>query len=359
MVLSVSLMRTIHYRLAWCTFVLLSMASCKKFVPEFSEADDLESEWLFPAVYTTVDFQTLKEVENQTFVIQVPSIDIGYASNIPFEVPPITLAQVGPYVVPISNFFERIQFNLLSVNVSLQNKFPLTIEAGTRVAFRNSAGTADDSNLIYRYALQSDVPPDGAISIETEVLSNFISDTLYVWLENFQSPGGSNLSFSSLPSTIQVQFKVIDLDYVEMTEQSTFNTEQALAINVDAEVDTTSANAVGTAYVYLDNAMPLDQTVQVYFLNAADQVIDSLFTSPATALAAAVDPQGNPLEVRSSRAEAPISYERWQRITDSNRAVIRYGLATGIGTDGVVRAASTTYLNAQLVFNVRLSVGFN
>src|SRR5690606_25412531 len=80
----------------------------------------------------------------------------------------------------------------------------------------------------------------------------------------------------------------------------------------------------------VDNAIPLDVEVQAYFLDASNNVIDSLLDAPQRIVGAApVDSQGEPTGVTRKITFAPFAEARFQKIkTSATRILLNTAFST-------------------------------
>jgi hypothetical protein len=187
-----------------------------------------------------------------------------------------------------------------------------------------------------------------------------LHDSLFIYLLNASIPAQSNVVFSSVPSEVDANILNLDLNYVDMNVPGYTDVLDTLDVHIDpSQLNANGSDVVGTATLFTDNAMPAEHLFQVYFLRSNGSLVDSLFSGPVHVHACSANAQGDPLNVTHDSTSTPVSLERWNHLSESTKAVFKYHLSTAGATPPLVRANSSTYLDAQIVFDVKFKIRFS
>lgn len=343
-----------------CTILF---GSCGKYNTNFSELPTSTSDWLLPLVKGQVSFETIRELSKVSTSFDVPSLDIGYASGISVNVPPITLPEVGPYKQPLSNWIHSIQFDTLDIALSFTNSFPIAIGSGTKFSFRRSDNTSAPNNIIYQHTVQGDIQPNQQYDFDVQVFNNSVTDTIYLFLEQFTSPGGNNVTFGTTPSKIKVEVKVIDIKKVELFPNRSVVEKDT--VDVDFGEEETNTGPLDTAShatvnFFLDHALPIHIATQIYFLDPVTNTItDSLLNPAVSAVGCSTDANGDPINVNSSKNSVYISNARIESIKKSKKAIVTFRLNTNGYPGPYVNLSDKTYLTLQITGDLHLSFNLN
>jgi hypothetical protein len=349
--------------MSWLIGALLLLGACTKFSGNLNELPTSNSDWLLPLVKGKIGFDNLKRINSSVVGFDLPSTDLGYASGISVNVPPITVPELGPYIQPLSDWIHSVEFDTLQLKLTFNNVFPIAVGAGTRFSFRNSAGTGNPSNVIYEHVVPADIAPGQPYSFEVKVVNNSIGESLYMYLEQFTSPGGNSVTFSSAPSKMQLEVGIIDIKKVELNVGK--STVELDTVDVDfgdeelntGQVDTSS---YGTLNFFFDHALPIHMNAQIYFLDPLNgQILDSLLTPPFALNGCQTNAAGDPLNVNSSKNSLFISTARINKIRKSNKAVVSFKMNTNGYPGPYVQMSDKTYLKLQITGDLHLSINLN
>lgn len=347
-----------------CAFCLtIIVASCGKYNTNFSELPTSSSDWLLPLVKGQVSFETIRELSKVNTSFDVPSIDIGYASGISVNVPPINLPEVGPYKQPLSNWIHSIQFDTLDIALSFTNSFPIAIGSGTKFSFRKSDNTSDPNNIIYQHTVLGDIQPNQQYDFDVQVFNNSVTDTIYLFLEQFTSPGGNNVTFGTTPSKIKVEVKVIDIKKVELFPNRSVVEKDTVEVDFGEEETNTGpldTASHATVNFFLDHALPIHVAAQIYFLDPVTNTItDSLLNPAVSAVGCSTDANGDPLSVNASKNTVYVSNARIESIKKSKEAIVMFRLNTNGYPGPYVYLSDKTYLKLQITGDLHLSFNLN
>lgn len=332
------------------------LAACSKYNFSDKKWPAWESEWLLPLLKGAFNFEDIRELSQTKTTYNVPAMDIGFAEGVTVDVPVLDLPEVGPYKQALSPWIESVSFDSLRINLSFDNLFPIAIDAGTHFSFRKSEGTTSPSNLIYEHIVTSRIEPGARYSFDVVVQQNSLEDTLYIYLENFKSPGADDVVFATTPCVLQVETKVIDLKQVGLYSGKWLVETDTLGIEWGAD-DLEFEDTVSTARIhcYIENALPVNQYLQIYFLDPITaQPIDSLLNLPLNISGCQTDAAGVPVNTTQASTSVDLSVNRVRKIRNTQRAVFYYQLNTLGYSQPVIRAGEQTYFSIQLTGDLKL-----
>ncbi|MBP6455914.1 MAG: hypothetical protein KA275_04210 [Chitinophagaceae bacterium] len=337
-------------------FVLLNIYSCNKF--KIADQIGLESDWLLPLAKGKIGFKNLKELENNSLSHDIPSFDIGYNPGVPINVPALNIPEVGPYAQPIMGWIKSLKVKNLKIELSFTNAFPITIGTGTKISFRRDANTSDATNLIYSHTVLNDILPNQQYDFSIDILNSVIEDTVFIYLEQFSSPGGNNITFSTTPSILSISLKVLEIENVELytNKQASFN--DTVQANFSQDTNGFDTTVSGKINVFVDNAMPLNTNFQLYFIDSlTNNIIDSLFNTRLIVQGINTNSlTGTPLSINSSKNEILVNAAKVQRIKSANKAIIDFDLNTNGYSTPTVLANDETYLGIQFTGDLKLKL---
>ncbi|MFN5295263.1 MAG: hypothetical protein ACK5BL_07005 [Flavobacteriales bacterium] len=338
----------------FCSLAILLLLGCSKFEPSYDEINSIQSEWLLPIAKTSIGFKDINEISNLEFDVNVAASELGFVSNTPIDIPNFQVNLLGPYIQQLPPIMKSIQYDSLFFTVELINGFPITLGAGTTISYRNAPNLSDE-NLLFEWVISEPTPPGGAINFSAVSSSNYFNESVYIYIENFQSPGGNDIVFNDLTLSLSTEFEVIDLNYVDLYTGNQILSIDTLSISIEEPGDTFGVATGGTATIYFDNLLPAHQRFQAYFLDDGI-IIDSLFSAPGTINGCGVDANGVPGEIQSTKAIAPLSWAKWTKLAKSDNLVIHHYLNTNNYPGQYIRANKNCKLDLQLVVDVLLNV---
>ncbi len=336
--------------------LLISIFGCKKFQQPNPQ---LHPEWLAPIAKTSVTLETLSLLDSTKFTRKIPSLDLGFPTGITLNVPALYFSHLGPYPLAVSDWIKEIQVHTLDLTISLSNSFPIKIGAGTIITIRNAADTLNNQNIISQHALPNDVLPGETFIFNVQLNDKSIDDTVFFYLDNFNSPAKNNVTFSNSPTFITVGLNIIAVDRIKFSPDKTKSIHDTSAFSIDSKTNTQAVDdstLEGKLVVYIDNAFPLNAVFQIYFLDASRRnVIDSLFENGIRLNAATTDASGSPLNVQHGVDSVLISSSHLQKIKLAKYAVTSLDLNTVNNQSQDVNANNETYLNIQIVGDLKMN----
>lgn len=343
--------------------ILALLTSCGKYNTNLNELPSSDTDWLLPLVKGRVSFDNLKKLNSSTISFDIPSTDIGFASGVQLNVPGISIPELGPYVQPLSDWIHTVQFDTLQISLRFQNSFPIPIGAGTKFSFRSSNSTATQGNVIYEHTVPANIEPGAPYTFTVDVVNNSVSDSIFLFMEQFNSPGGNNVTFSSSPSKMDVTVEIIDIKKVELNVAK--STVELDTVDVDFGSEDTNTGAVdtsssGNVHFFIDHALPINMYAQIYFLDPISSLpVDSLLNAPLNLIGCQTDANGHPLNVNSSKNTLTITNQRLQRIKKSKQAILSFRMNTNGYPGPYVQMSDQTYLKMQITGDLHLSFNLN
>ncbi|GDX52402.1 hypothetical protein LBMAG27_14490 [Bacteroidota bacterium] len=336
--------------------LLISFCGCKK-IQQLNP--QLHPEWLAPIAKTSVTLETLSLLDSSQFTRKIPSLDLGFPTGITLNVPALYFSHFGPYPLPVSDWIKEIKVHTLDLTISLTNSFPITIGAGTIITIRNDADTLKNQNIISQHALPNDVLPGETFTFNVQLNDKSINDTVFFYLDNFNSPAQNNVTFTNSPSFITVGLNIIAVDLIKFYPDKTKSIHDTSDFSIDNKTNTQAVDdstVEGKLVVYIDNAFPLNSVFQIYFLDDSKRnVIDSLFENGINLSAASTDINGSPLSAQHTVDSVLISVAHLQKIKLAKFAVTSLDLNTLNNQSQEVNANNETYLNIQVVGDLKMN----
>ena len=336
---------------------LISFCGCKKFEQVNPQ---LHPEWLAPIAKTSVTLETLSLLDSTQFIRKIPSLDLGFPTGVTLDVPALHFSHLGPYPLAVSDWIKEIKVHTLDLTISLTNSFPITIGAGTIISIRNDANTLNNQNIISQHALPNDVLPGETFTFNVQLNDKTINDTVFFYLDNFNSPAQSNITFTNRPTFITVRLNILAVDLVKFYSGKSKSIRDTSDFTISSNTNTQQvedSTVAGKIVVYLDNAFPLNVVFQIYFLDATRRnVIDSLFVNGIRLNAATTDVSGSPLDVQHGVDSVLISAKHFQNIKLAKFAVTSLDLNTLNNQSQEINANNETYLNIQILGDLKLNL---
>jgi hypothetical protein len=325
-----------------------------------------DGNWLFPIAKGDLSMNSLSELKNLDYHIQIPALSIGQPVNFPVTSPGLQLKYVGPFGVQITDWLKRVDIDSLEFSGTLNNFFPIPIGAGTKVTMRTTRDT-NSSNIAGVALIPAQVPPGGLFSFDIKVTKKTLNDSVFFFLDDFNSPAYSNVVFSSSPTKLDIRLKVITADYAEIyTNRNFYSVDTAdfsagskdnLSSGSNGSVSDTSVS--GTINVFLDNSLPANVVAQLYFLDVTrTQIIDSLFAPNLKTGGSGTDPAGNPLNTISSKTTVPVTRKKVDNIKKASYVVSRFNFNTFGFPGAFVAVNRLPHLSVQFTGDLDIKIKF-
>ncbi len=354
---------TVHKTAVGFLFFIFLLSGCKK---EFNP-DSWSPDILAPIIKSRASAKEVCDLKNKKFTQNIYVGDLGFDANTPLDLPALNFSSpVGPFVVELSDFFSFVEVDSAYLDISLVNSFPIAISAGTEVVFRTSASVADESNVIFRHAIQSDIAPAETYLFSSVLKTKKVTSDVYLFLEKFKSPGGNNITFTSNPAELSFEFKFLKVFAVALRtnrEHTQVDTTEVAFFDDISDYDDNTA--VGTLRVFLTNAMPINFGFQMYFLDETKQtVIDSIYYhdgfsehrdiySPGGITMA---PTGEPIDSTTVKFEFPITASRIRKLKQAKFLVFRLSGDTNGYTGEEVYVGGNSNLQVLITGDLKIRI---
>ena len=359
-------MKKTLYFLAIAFFSILGGSSCKKAPTGNSSGIPWKSSWLIPAIKGSLSLANLKELRDNEFTHEIPALSLGFPTGVPIPIiPGISINHIGPFAQQISPWLHKANVDSFDLDISLQNLFPIPIGSGTQVVLRNDRDSLNPANIIYTYTIPKDVAPNETFTINLKVINKSFEDTIFLYLDHFTSIGGTNVTFTPTPTLLTLKLKVLIMKSIEIYTNKSFESSQIMAVDLKPDSSDmnnpnfTDTSATGKIGLFLDNAMPVNLGMQVYFL-ASDTitVVDSLFSTPLTIKGATTDAVGEPLNSTKSNSYIQVSVKRLQNMKGCKNIKFKFLFNTLGYPSTYVVANQNAKLSIQIVGDLKLDVKF-
>ena len=339
--------------------LLGSLSGCRRGDDLLADLPPYHGEWLLPLVQGDASLIQLSQLRSLPLSATVNSAEFGLPSGTYPFVPPIDLPFVGPFPIAIAEYLVVMEVNTTDVTVRLNNPFPIPIGAGTRVVLRNTPVPGVTGNVVLDVPITPQLEANSTFEYVGAATSIEITDTLYLFLEQFNSPGGTNVTFEPTSSSIDIVLSRIEVARMEISTGRSFEREDSLSLSIEQDLQDETDIASGNIVFYADNGLPIEAFFQGYMYDAAGTLLDSLFDSPFVVQAGVTDPTGATTQITTSSDTIPIDPATLDGFLRSSKVVLRYGVSTMDQPGTSVSANSTAALRLQLVGDIRLNVDYD
>jgi len=221
------------------------------------------------------------------------------------------------------------------------------------------------ANIIYTYTIPKDVAPNETFTINLKVINKSFEDTIFLYLDQFTSIGGTNVTFTPTPTLLTLKLKVLIMKSIEIYTNKSFVSNEIIGLDLSSNSNSSSnsnfsdTSATGNVTIYLDNLMPVNVGMQIYFL-ASDTitVVDSLFSTPLTITGATTDAVGEPLNSTKSKSSIEVSVKRIENMKACKNIKFKFLFNTLGYPSTYVVANKNAKLSIQIVGDLNLDVKF-
>jgi len=340
---------------------MLLIASCNK-----DKASNVTGDWLFPIAKGNLSINSLSQLKNLNYTINIPAQSIGQPVNIPVSSPGLQLDHVGPFPVEITDWLHRLDVDTLEFSGSLNNIFPIPIGAGTVVTMRTSRDTGI-SNIAGTAVVSSTILPNQAFSFDIQVNKKTLGDSVYFFLDHFNSPAYNNLVFATSPTVLKIKLKIITASYAEVYTNKTFSSVDTADFsagstdNIGSRTNGTlsDTSTSGIINVFTDNGLPANVQGQLYFLDdSKTQVIDSLFVSQLKIGGGLTNSAGTTSFTNSQSTQITVNRLKLNHISAAKYVVSHFSFNTIGFTGPYVSVNTSAYLGIQFTGDLNIRINF-
>ena len=351
----------IMFRISALLFLMAIGASCNK-----DKTSELDGDWLFPIAKGNLSINSLSQLKNLNYHIQIPALSIGQPENIPVSSPGLQLSHVGPFPVLITDWLHRIDIDTLEFTGSLNNFFPIPIGAGTIVSMRNSRDTGQ-SSIVGAATIAGTVLPGAVFSFDIRVFNKSLGDSVYFYLDNFNSPAYNNVVFATTPAKLDITLKVITASFVQVYTNRTFasiDTAEFSAgdndnIGTHTSGTLSDTSTSGVINVFTDNGLPSNVRGQLYFLNdAKTQILDSMFITDLKIGGGSTDAGGSTTFTNSEATKVSVTRKKLDNLKLSKYVVSHFTFNTSGYPGPYVSANKGPKLTIQFTGDLNIRINF-
>ncbi len=345
-------------RISAAALLLGWTGSCNK-----DKTNELDGDWLFPIAKGTISINSFSELENLNYQIDVPAISLGLPENVQLSSPGLQIAHVGPFPVRITDWLHRLDIDTLRFSGSLNNFFPIPIGEGTMISMRNSRDTSAAS-IVGSARIGADVPPGASFSFNIEVNNKTIGDSVFFYLDQFNSPPYSQVVFAPTPAKLNITLNVVTAKYVEIYTNKTFSSIDTSEFSAGDDDPTNNSPlsdtaASGVINVFTDNGLPANVRGQLLFLNESKTaILDSMFINGLDIAGGQTDATGTTTVTNSKKSVVPVLQKKLNNIKLAKYVVSHFELNT-FGYSGLfVSANKGPKLTIQFTGDLNIRINF-
>ncbi|NNC94551.1 MAG: hypothetical protein HKN92_03245 [Chitinophagales bacterium] len=313
---------------------------------------------LGPIVYTKANVKDLSDLKDKRATYYLPSFDLGFPENVPVTVPPLYIERLGPQTINISDYFIDVTIDTANITTSISNPFPIPIGAGTKVVMRDAEDTTQ-SSVIYDFMIDEDIPAGGQFSSITIFENSVVTSTVYLYLEDFQSPGDTNVIFTSEPAEFSMEIGFLSIENIRILTDQELKVEQTMNMSLSNSSDSTLES--GMLHIYLDNELPVNMAFQMYFMDQNDVgIIDSMFDGKANVIAGTTDPvTGSKITSTEAQIDIPINKAKLDLWKTSGNIRAVFNVNTNGMPGSFVTAGNTLDMQMTIAGDLDLVFTFN
>ncbi len=333
--------------------LLLTVASCKKI-------DSLQPDILAPLIKSTAKVEDIGQIRDKHFTQEFPAASIGsYPVGVLLaSVAPIEIDHVGPYPYTLSDTVTFVDIDTMNFSLTFSNSYPISVQAGTQVVFRSSSDVNSTANIIFAHIISHDIAPNTSYTIDTIITNKYLPATIYMSLDTFRSQGGNNVTFSSQPSVLDFEIRLLSTFTVGVKTNITLGVQDTTDVQFSGDQNNYNDSTVtGIVSIYISNSLPINLHFGLDFYDDNYNYLTSLYQSDMVAVGGTTDVQGNPTSVAvEQRFDDTLSIVRINQIRSATHAVYRVtGDTNGYsGTEVVV--GKNCALNIQIVGDLQINI---
>lgn len=335
-------------------FCFLPWIVACNFTPGKVEPPAWNAEILGPLAKTSVEISEILELKDVSQTISVSGSALGIpASPTPVIIPGFSKPSLGPFNIHVSDGFTSVTLDSGVVYFVLTNQLPVNIKAGTQIVLKDGATT------LFTSTLPNNIPSGGSYSLnpKTDLSGQTVSADLKVEILNFSSDGSVSAVTTSGNEAVSIKFIIEVLKVNKITVKSVNEYVARDTTDFDISGDIIEAVAVsGNFHCFFTNRMPVEYTIQAYFLDSLKTtIIDSLFTSPKTITAAPVNGSGQAIDTSQTKLSTTIDNVRLTSLQQA-KFLISQAKFKAPGNGSQVIVSKTDSLGIQFVGDLKIKI---
>lgn len=341
-----------HTVVFFAVLLLTGLIACEKL-------DGLQPDILAPLVKGKVKVEDVAQIRNREFTQAIPPIDLGYAENVPVDVPfTFELDHVGAYPYSFSDTISFIDVDTMDFRFIFRNSYPINVKAGTSLAFRTSADVNSDANIIFKCVITEDIPQGGSYVLDTLITDKTLPNIIYFSLDHFKSDGGDGVVFSSNPSEITFEIRLLSTYKVGVKTNRNVGISDTMEIEpLGDEGSNYDDAATGDLSIYVTNTLPMNLHFALDFYDENQVYQTSLYEGDMYMPGGTTDAEGVPVGTALEyRFDDTLNVDRIQKIRRAKYVAYRFfGDTNGYpGTEVVVNRDCA--LKLQIVGDLKINI---
>lgn len=255
-------------------WLLIGLAACT-FTADVDEITYRPS-YLGPLVTSQLDPIEIAETAEKQATYDLNPIELGipgFAFNTPLAIPPLGPLDFPPEYTELDDMFAEISVNEVVFTISFTNNLPITVNANTEVVGRDSA----TGNIMFRHILPRAIAPGEYYEGIQQETNKVLTSDLAVTIENFTTPGSSNVTFQDVDWVVTIDLNVLDLDIVRVRPNRTFGFENTSDFSFDFSENEFDTDPTGTLSLFVRNYLPTAIDLELLLLDQGGNTLFSLF----------------------------------------------------------------------------------
>lgn len=264
-------MQTFKKIILGSVLLLSSFVGCK--VPTDIDAPDWDTDVVLPVLYTDLNINNLKQLEQLSYRREVPALALGINNG---NIPPFSRDSVGLFEIAEQDTSFDIYHGFVikgKVKFVVDNNFPISFLSGAVLKFWNT-----DNQLITSYTIPQNIPANTRLDTlgPIEIINKKVTNPIYLSVHNLKSNGGN----ASIVFDKRIEVKTIfyrdSLEEVFFRPTSIYQADDTTNFSL---TDLDKNEIRGKFRLKTVNEFPVAYKVQAYLLDESYRVLDSLFSA--------------------------------------------------------------------------------
>lgn len=329
--------------------ILIGILSSCKFKPDEITLPKWKSEWLGPLAKISLTPQDIKNVDSIHFENNFSPTELGMPpSNYPSfpAINNLTISQT----VQTSNIYYEITFDSAFSTIKIQNQMPFTIKSGAKISINKNG------NELFSFTTNNDITPG---STYQSPVFDFAGKKLYnevdLKIENFSTYAINNPFTIQGNEKLSIQFDIKNFQLRELAVETNNQFEILDTTDFTFAGNEMSAEAVnGKMKIFIENQFPIQQSMQVYFMDSLMNIVDSLFGQPFIVAAANVDGQGYSINKPLSSNEILLNSQKFDNLKNAKFLVAKAKFQNINNIVPLIRMRRSDQFDIQVVGDLQL-----
>lgn len=337
------------------TAIFIFIAACN--MPDFEGPDNWEFDFYGPIIINQTSLEDLAELEDIVFVYELRTNSIGIPVGTS-PVPPIPpMPEFYAETFKLTDHFVWVHADSLVFDMTITNKFPINIKAGTTVRFRNNM----NNELVYEHEIQENIEPNESYHFTDLLSDQFVESDVDFYIDGFHSDGSSEPVTITSDDGADFEFVLSFIKLHSLMIKTNQNYTVDDTSEVFIEIDEENENiADGIIEVYILNKFPIKMEFQLYFLDEFFNVKDSLFDfGRAVIVPAELGAESgtvNEASVVEDKHTIMVNAEKIRAIGESEFVRPYFNVNTDHLTEHTRINADESYLGIQITSDIKLSI---